>query len=106
MDCCEYSFGAVPGWDAVTGLGSPNFEVIANLVINQESEFPSLGAYPSGVEQTVTSNDDSTTTSKSNVSFILSIVGIALAGLSIILGIYLLIIGYFFKPSLQSQAAY
>ena len=102
MDCCVECFSAVPGWDAVTGLGSssPNFEVIANLVINQDSEFPNR----SGVEQTVTPNDDSTTSSKGNVSFILSIVGIIVAGLSIMmLGTYLLIAGSFFKLSLQRQ---
>ena len=31
-NCCDYGFLAVPGWDAVTGLGSPNFQIIANLV--------------------------------------------------------------------------
>jgi len=89
--CCEYSFGAVPGWDAVTGLGSPNFEVIANLVINQESTFPNLGAYPNGVSETIYT-DDSTTKDKSDIAFILSIAGIILAGLTILLGIYLLFV--------------
>jgi len=23
--CCKYGFEAGPGWDAVTGLGTPNF---------------------------------------------------------------------------------
>lgn len=30
--CCNNGFSAVPGWDAVTGLGSPNFVNIANLL--------------------------------------------------------------------------
>ncbi len=34
--CCQYAFAASPGWDAVTGLGSPNFEIISNLVINNQ----------------------------------------------------------------------
>eukprot|EP01033_Poteriospumella_lacustris_P011452 gene11452-8148_t len=63
VNCCEHSYGAVPGWDAVTGLGSPNFEIISNLVINNGTAFPNLGAYPTGVAQTLveqvtTSNDD------------------------------------------------
>jgi hypothetical protein len=49
--CCEYSFAASPGWDAVTGLGTPDFEVIANLVLNVQSPFPTLGAFPDGVAQ-------------------------------------------------------
>lgn len=61
VNCCTYSYGAVPGWDAVTGLGSPNFQIISNLVINNRTTFPNLGAYPSGVSQTIvqsTSNDN------------------------------------------------
>jgi hypothetical protein len=46
--CCLESFSAVPGWDAVTGLGSPNFGVISNLVINPDTPFPAIGAYPDG----------------------------------------------------------
>lgn len=57
IHCCEYSFAASPGWDAVTGLGSPNFEVISNLVINPNSYFPTLGAFPDGTS-TVINNDN------------------------------------------------
>jgi hypothetical protein len=39
-NCCDYGFSAVPGWDAVTGLGSPNFQILANLVVNNGSYFP------------------------------------------------------------------
>ena len=46
--CCAESFAAVPGWDAVTGLGSPNFGVLSNLVINADSAFPALGSFPNG----------------------------------------------------------
>ena len=48
VNCCEYSFAASPGWDAVTGLGSPNFNIISNLVINNATAFPNIGAYPAG----------------------------------------------------------
>ena len=39
MNCCEYSFTATPGWDASTGLGSPVFNLIADLVLNNATEF-------------------------------------------------------------------
>lgn len=47
-NCCDYFFAATSGWDAVTGLGSPNFQVIASLVLNNQTFFPSMGAYPFG----------------------------------------------------------
>lgn len=45
----------MPGWDAATGLGSPNFAVLSNLVINPSSAFPAMSAYPNGGP---TSTDD------------------------------------------------
>eukprot|EP00007_Cunea_sp_BSH-02190019_P008949 CAMPEP_0174239518 /NCGR_PEP_ID=MMETSP0417-20130205/14990_1 /TAXON_ID=242541 /ORGANISM="Mayorella sp, Strain BSH-02190019" /LENGTH=707 /DNA_ID=CAMNT_0015318467 /DNA_START=134 /DNA_END=2257 /DNA_ORIENTATION=- len=30
--CCEHGFSSVPGFDAVSGLGSPNFAVLARMV--------------------------------------------------------------------------
>ena len=38
--CCSEYFSAAVGWDATTGLGSPNFKTIANLVLNDASLFP------------------------------------------------------------------
>jgi hypothetical protein len=58
VNCCEYSFAASPGWDAVTGLGSPNFNILANLVLNNNTAFPNLGAYPAGNAATASSGDD------------------------------------------------
>ena len=52
--CCEYSFAAAPGWDATTGLGSPNFFVISNLVLNSVTDFPNNGAYIVNPETYVT----------------------------------------------------
>ena len=31
--CCKYGFPAVPGWDASTGLGTPNFEALKAYVM-------------------------------------------------------------------------
>lgn len=38
--CCEHSFGATVGWDAVTGLGSPNFELLSKLIMNINVTYP------------------------------------------------------------------
>ena len=35
--CCKYGFGAAPGWDAVSGIGSPNFEVLYSVIANLPS---------------------------------------------------------------------
>jgi hypothetical protein len=58
VNCCENSFAASPGWDAVTGLGSPNFQVLSNLVLNNATAFPNLGAYPTGNAETASSSGD------------------------------------------------
>jgi hypothetical protein len=42
----------------VTGLGSPNFQVLSNLVLNNATAFPNLGAYPTGNVQTASSSGD------------------------------------------------
>ena len=44
VNCCEYSFAAKPGWDAATGLGSPNFAIISNLVIDADATFPAVSS--------------------------------------------------------------
>eukprot|EP00026_Physarum_polycephalum_P004295 Phypoly_transcript_04313.p1 GENE.Phypoly_transcript_04313~~Phypoly_transcript_04313.p1 ORF type:complete len:710 (+),score=100.16 Phypoly_transcript_04313:49-2178(+) len=33
-ECCPYGFQAVPGFDAVSGLGSPNFEIFSKVILN------------------------------------------------------------------------
>jgi tripeptidyl-peptidase-1 len=44
VNCCDEWFTASAGWDAVNGWGSPNFHVIANLVLNSNAKFPSQGS--------------------------------------------------------------
>ena len=58
VNCCDYSFAAQPGWDAVTGLGSPNFGILANMVLNSESMFPALDAGNYGQESGSSSSSD------------------------------------------------
>jgi hypothetical protein len=102
VNCCENSFSASPGWDAVTGLGSPNFQIIANLVINNATAFANLGSYPVGggpadtpasiTYQTVVSDDgsdDSAAQKKVGISALaISVVGFALAGVALGVGIF------------------
>lgn len=42
---------------AASGLGSPNFGVIANLVLNVDTLFPSIGTYPLGTSDTITNTE-------------------------------------------------
>lgn len=58
-NCCSEAFAAAPGWDAVTGLGSPNFQVLANLVLNNATKFGAMGAYPDGGVTTTNSDSSS-----------------------------------------------
>ena len=51
------SFAAAPGWDAVTGLGSPNFEVISRIVLNLNAVYPSLHDESSSTLKTVDNNN-------------------------------------------------
>jgi hypothetical protein len=88
VNCCEYSFAASPGWDAVTGLGSPNFNILANLVLNNNTAFPNLGAYPAGSAATVSSGDDDDEVKAVGISalvigvvaFVIAAVAVGLAG--------------------------
>lgn len=59
VTCCAESFAATPGWDAVTGLGSPNFNVLASLVINNATQFGAMGAYPDGGAMSSSSSSNS-----------------------------------------------
>lgn len=33
-DCCAFGYYAVPGWDPMTGLGTPNFALLAQELLN------------------------------------------------------------------------
>ena len=35
ISCCSEKFSAAPGWDAVTGLGSPNFGLLTRFVMSR-----------------------------------------------------------------------
>merc|ERR1712224_1125504 len=88
VPCCEHSFAASPGWDAVTGLGSPNFEILSNLVLNNKTAFPNLGAYPVGatlsddISASGSSGDDDSETTKD-----LAISGLVIAAVAFVVGL-------------------
>jgi tripeptidyl-peptidase I len=42
ITCCENGFYAAPGWDAVTGLGSPNFKALSEFVMAFNTSAPIL----------------------------------------------------------------
>ena len=48
INCCDQYYSASASWDAVTGWGTPRFDVIANLVINGVTKFPAQGAIIAG----------------------------------------------------------
>ena len=106
MNCCEFSFHASPGWDAVTGLGSPNFDIISNLVINNATAFPNVGAYPAGSSANVASTDDGDDDSDETKLHAHIALGLACGGVALAL-IALAFIAYNYsrKPSGNGQEA-
>ena len=86
VSCCNYSFAAISGWDAVTGLGSPNFNIISNLVINKATAFPHLDSIQ--VQSNTKNDDDDNDVSYSRrnlIALILSIIAIIVSSTSLIL---------------------
>lgn len=70
VPCCEYSFQATAGWDPTSGLGSPNFHTIAQLIVQRSSA----------------SNDDD---SHETAALALAIIGIVLSIFCLLLTAYL-----------------
>ncbi len=91
VNCCEQYFAASPGWDAVTGLGSPNFNIIANLVLNNNTAFPASGAYPLGAApSTVVYSDDSEDSEDKAMrisALVIAVVAFVLAVAALIVGV-------------------
>lgn len=86
-DVCPDSFGATAGWDAVSGVGTPNFQVIADFVLSPEDHFDvsALDATPSCSNSTTTSDnttydaltgDESDSGSSNTAALALLIIGI------------------------------
>jgi hypothetical protein len=70
--CCSESFPASPGWDAASGLGTPNFQTLANLAVNNAALFPSWeqvdAALPSPAPSAAPSSSASAPSSDSSSS--------------------------------------
>jgi hypothetical protein len=45
-DCCRYGFQAVPGWDPVTGLGTPNFRGLMKGIFPDDYRMPPYALTP------------------------------------------------------------
>ncbi|RLN69709.1 hypothetical protein BBP00_00000150 [Phytophthora kernoviae] len=82
---CEDSFSAAAGWDAVSGVGTPNFPVINDFIANLEDHF-NVSTLPdtnklaviNGTESnTVISTDGSTNSSPGGMSTLTSVLLIA-----------------------------
>jgi beta-lactamase regulating signal transducer with metallopeptidase domain len=80
-------------------LGSPNFEIISNLVINNATFFPNIGAYPNGQssenvinQYTTNNNNDSNAEKKANIAFIVGVAGIFLWIILSVVVVYLFIV--------------
>ncbi len=91
VNCCEYSFSAQPGWDATTGLGSPNYGVLANMVVNSEALFPALDG-----ENYDEDNNDSESTSDEDDDQVdqnrdVSIVALVFALIALVMSGYLFV---------------
>ncbi|RHY33884.1 hypothetical protein DYB32_003273 [Aphanomyces invadans] len=55
---CDFAFHAESGWDAASGLGSPNFPVLSQLLLNVEDALKDGGVpMPSVVAQTDNTSD-------------------------------------------------
>jgi subtilase family serine protease len=44
VTCCDETFYAAAGWDATTGLGTPHFDTIASLVLNDGEAYPTVAS--------------------------------------------------------------
>lgn len=58
-DICADSFGAAAGWDAVSGVGTPNFPVIADFIRDLDDHFDvdSLGAVDTACSKSTATNN-------------------------------------------------
>lgn len=100
VNCCQYSYEAKPGWDASTGLGSPKFDVISNLVINIDSAFPALSSNSMTEDSGSGSNDDNDTAETAKD---IAIAGIVIALLSSVGMIWLIFGGKAIAKSFRRQ---
>ncbi|CAM5999345.1 unnamed protein product [Sphagnum balticum] len=85
VNCCQYSFAAAPGWDAVTGLGSPNFEILTNLIVVPAAASTVIVKNTTLVEYTTIVNN-SAVVDNSNNSYIkpIALAAVVMSALSLI----------------------
>jgi hypothetical protein len=83
VNCCPSSFSAAAGWDATTGLGSPNFAVLSNLVLNAEIPFPTVTAAAVLSTASPQSNSDSETKNIAIAGIVFGAVAFVVAALTL-----------------------
>ncbi len=90
-NCCEYSFAASPGWDATTGLGSPNFNLIADLILNNATEFIYFPDSTSTTEYITNNYDETDDTYKrrTNIANLLGIFALLFSLIALSTGIFI-----------------
>jgi tripeptidyl-peptidase I len=87
IPCCKYGFYATVGFDMPTGLGAPNWQVIANTLVNPTNKFP----YAEGSGSTVvmpSSDSNNSASAYDWIAIVLSIIAIVAAAYTL----------YKFKP--------
>lgn len=100
--CCDHGFASTPGWDATTGLGTVNYGIFANLVINNQSFFPALGNCPGSIKDGKLIPTSSDFSYLNTASLLFSLIAIALYFQSYL---WPLLTSKLFKTSVTGYAA-
>jgi tripeptidyl-peptidase-1 len=95
VNCCEEYFSASAGWDAVNGWGSPRFDIIANLVLNNQTAFPAQGAILTEEACECTTGENGKNGEDGDNTLAFTALGISIAGAVVGIGalLYVLMMG-------------
>jgi len=90
---CEDSFSASAGWDAVSGVGTPNFPVISEFIANLEDNFnvSQLGEATSSAMDDVSNNAVASTGGISEMSTFTMVLLVAAVAANVAIGIVVVV---------------
>ncbi|GMF19206.1 unnamed protein product [Phytophthora lilii] len=90
---CEDSFSAAAGWDAVSGIGTPNFPVISEFIANLEDHFNAskLGEENNSSMADNNNNAVTTTTDISEMSTFTMVLLVAAVAANVAIGIVVVV---------------